>query len=152
LARILPGGGVLISDVEPESPAAASSLVPGDVLLAVGDRAIAAAGTEGSLAALVPGSPAQVRIRRGRRTLETEVTPLATCALRSPIDRWPEGPAASTLFSPAALAAAGIRGDAVVLSVDGRDPGSMRPRSRSPRLVRLQVPGQRPSFVVIGPP
>jgi len=67
--------GVLVAGVVHDGPAAAGGVRPGDVLLGIAGREVAsAAELLPTVAALPPGSKAQVRVQRGTQTLALEVT------------------------------------------------------------------------------
>lgn len=148
----LTGPGILITDVEIAGAADAAGLLPGDVLVGVGEGPVStAADVNSSLISVLAGSDVRLRIRREKRELEVMVTPQAVYSTRPPITRQPEGPRAESLFSLASLARAGVPPKAVVLSVDGATPANTRRGRRAPRLVRFQVQGQPPAFAFIRP-
>jgi hypothetical protein len=144
-------GGALIADVVPGSPAERAAVRPGLVLAAVGSRVVTSvAEAEAALGGLRPDAPVDLRLRDGARENVIQVVPEAACTAVNP--SWPaaEGPLAISLFDPQALARAGVSPDAVVLSVDGAPP-PRRVTGRTPRLVRVRVPGEAASFAVIRP-
>jgi hypothetical protein len=76
------GQGVLISRVNPGSPAERAGLLPGDVILEFGDATFYRSGVESSeLAALMaarsPGRPVRVLFDRGTKRLQCQIVPEA---------------------------------------------------------------------------
>ena len=68
--------GVIITGVLQAGPAAQAGLRPGDVIVRVGDKAIASVpALLTSVAALKPGVPSSFEVQRGGRELTLEVTP-----------------------------------------------------------------------------
>lgn len=80
--------GVIISDIDPLSPAFEAGLRPGDILLSVNDRATDARFVEALptvrrlIADLPVDAPAHLRIARGKEELELEVTTVEKSDLR----------------------------------------------------------------------
>jgi len=73
--QAFPGPGVLVSEVQPGSPAAAAGVEKGDILVAFDDREIGAFGDlAGALRAKAPGDAFRLRLRRGEATVEKEGT------------------------------------------------------------------------------
>jgi S1-C subfamily serine protease len=78
-ATTRPGGGALVTVVNPDSPAAAAGLTPGDVITAVttpnvDEHVNDAGGLVASIAALHDGDPATITAARGRQTSNRQVT------------------------------------------------------------------------------
>lgn len=69
------GGGVLITEVVPGSPAAAAGLERGDVLTQIGNRPVATpADVQSALAGLRPGDQVQIQYAQGAMQYTTQVT------------------------------------------------------------------------------
>jgi S1-C subfamily serine protease len=69
------GGGVLVGDIVPGSPAAVAGLEPGDVITQIGSRAVASpADVESALAGLHAGERLQIQYQRGSQTYATQAT------------------------------------------------------------------------------
>jgi serine protease Do len=71
--------GALVSYVDPDGPAKKAGIAPGDVILGVNDQEIEQSGSLSSqIAAMTPGSTAQLRVWRERkeRTIEVRVAEL----------------------------------------------------------------------------
>jgi hypothetical protein len=139
---------MLITDVETGGPADSAGLLPGDVLVSVGERPVSTAMDLDS--SLQAGSDARLRIRREKRALDVDVTPQAFCTSKTPITRR-VGPRAGALFSQRSLARAGVAPEAIVLSIDGAAPADIRRPGRAPRLVRYQLEDQAPAFAFVRP-
>ncbi len=78
-ATARPGGGALLTVVNPGSPAAAAGLAPGDVITAVStpnvnEHVSDAEGLVASVEALHYGDPATITANRGRQTMNRQVT------------------------------------------------------------------------------
>jgi len=156
------GEGALVSEVLPGGPAAEAGILPGDVVVRIGDSAI-----PGSVAAsaLVESLPAGVEtsllVRRARDEVEATVRPVAVVPdAGRPSDprSAPEvGLAAADLFPPEVVTAAGLAPEARVLEIEGRAVAS-RPVTRRrlrrlppPWLVRLQTGDDR-FYALVGEP
>jgi membrane-associated protease RseP (regulator of RpoE activity) len=73
--KVEPGQGVLVNHVVPDSPAAKAKLMAGDIILAAGDQKLS---ETAQLAESVRGSEGKtikLKVRRGEKTLDLEVTP-----------------------------------------------------------------------------
>lgn len=153
LGAVVGTDGVLVSTVEPGSPAAAA-LRAGDALTAIDDRPIASVDAAlDAFARLRVDSPANVTIRRDGKPLTVSLTPSLAQAPRKSAAEALDAPTAGELLSPAQLGAAGIEGDARVLAVNGEPARTraavqrhLRPR-RPPALLHVQQAGER-FFVV----
>lgn len=75
---------VRVAAVDPGAPAARAGIRPGDVLLAVDGRSLAAAEAGRALGALRPGQPVRLSILRGDETLEVVAAPEAGPPERRP--------------------------------------------------------------------
>lgn len=69
------GAGILITGVEDESPAAASGLYPGDVLVGIDGRRAGMRAMAGALQSMRPGRPVTFELWRGGDRLTVETTP-----------------------------------------------------------------------------
>jgi S1-C subfamily serine protease len=159
LTRIFGDEGVLINRVVSGGPADAAGLVPGDVLVAIGDTAVTFDGTEGALEQLTAGTAVPLRIRRGRQTQTIEVTPatafaVAATAHRSPPDA-ASAPAAGAILPPETLARAGLHAAARILRINQRAmptrAEAARELARDPRAILLVHDGDRTFFTAIEP-
>jgi hypothetical protein len=142
--------GLAIVDVAPGGPAAAAGVEPGDVMIGVGEPPNDRDGDLAAmLAALPPGSPVRLSLRRGGRDLSATVTPSfayeAPALARPPAD----APRADALFAGEALAAASVPPDAAVVLINGRAVGSAAQaardlrRSKGAALALLEHRGRR---------
>jgi S1-C subfamily serine protease len=149
LGAVVGTEGVLISAVEPGSPAAAV-LRAGDALTAIDDTPVASIdAAREAFARLRVDAPATVTVRRNGKPLTVSVTAGQAQGPRKSTDDALDAPAAGDLLSRAQLDAAGIEAGARVLAVNG-DPvrtraavqGQLRPR-RPPALLYVQQDGER---------
>lgn len=69
------GAGILITGVEDESPAAASGLYPGDVLVGIDGRRTGVRAMAGALRRMRPGRPVRLELWRGGDRLTIATTP-----------------------------------------------------------------------------
>ena len=79
VTRYLGGSGMVVERVLPRSPAERAGLLRGDVLIRVGEVALADAGSRGASVALggaVAAGRVDVAVRRARRTFELSITPV----------------------------------------------------------------------------
>lgn len=148
LGALVGADGVLVSAVEPGSPAAAS-LRAGDVLTAIDDTAVASIDAAlGAFARLRADAPATVAVRRDGKPLTFTITAGHARAPASPVDDAQNAPAAGDVLSAAQLDAAGIGADARLLAIDG-EPARIRTtvqrqlRRRAPALLYVQQDGER---------
>jgi S1-C subfamily serine protease len=116
--------GVIISEVLPGGPGDAADIAVGDVLLAVGDVPIDSADTAArALSTAGIGTPITLRVRRGPRASNIQVTPAVAyeiAALARSTADVPAGPEARVLFPAAVREASAIPLAARVVSVNGR--------------------------------
>jgi S1-C subfamily serine protease len=153
LGAVVGSEGVLVSAVEPGSPAAVS-LRAGDVVTGIDDRPTptVAAALE-AISRLSTDAAVTVSVRRNGEPLTVSLT----AGLAQVPGKWHEAdaaPAAEEVLSPAQLDAARIDGSARVLAVNGEPAGTragvqreLRPR-RTPALLYVQQDGER-FFVVL---
>ena len=74
--NLKPGSGVIITGVLQNGPAARAGIQPGDVIISVGDRKVSnVAQLLSAVAALTPGSPAQLEVARKTGISQVQVTP-----------------------------------------------------------------------------
>lgn len=159
LAALLGEGGVLVADVRAGSPAERAGIRPGDVVVVVDGRpATSPQQVARRISGLRPGRPAPLVLRRQGKEQALDVEAEATLA--SPLETWtpPAGaaPPARAVFPEAALAAAGLTGEAAVLSVDGaavteRTAARALRRRKPPWLAWVQQGGRR-FFAAVGAP
>jgi S1-C subfamily serine protease len=154
LARALGPGAAVVAE------ASDGGLAPGDVVLAVGGRAVGSLDEVlEAIGRLAVGEPSTALVRRGTRERTVTVTPRLTLdppAARSPAAAL-DAPAAEDVFPRAVLQSAGVPPDARVLSVAGQLPRTtaeaerLAQRAPAPIVVRLQHRG-RAFFVALGRP
>jgi serine protease Do len=125
LARELGQAGLLVSEVVETGPADRAGVVPGDVLVAIGETDLTSIeAARRAIAAATPGAVTTLRVTRGRAVRTLEATPIlayeaaALARRRAPFR--PEGVLALTLFPSKSLGRAGVPPEARVLSVNGR--------------------------------
>ena len=154
LGALVGADGVLVSAVEPGSPAAAS-LHPGDVLTAIDDTAIASVDAAlVAFARLRVDAPVTVAVRRDSKPLTVTITAGHARAPASPADDAQNAPAAGDLLSAAQLDAARIGANARLLAIDGQPAGTRTTvqrelrRRRAPALLYVQQEGE-PFFTVL---
>jgi len=88
--------GALVNSIAPGTPAAASGLKPGDVIIQIGDKAIDRSAELGQIAAnLLPGTKTTLKLIRNRRLITTAVVVGASAAI--PNTRRSEGGAGDRL-------------------------------------------------------
>jgi S1-C subfamily serine protease len=157
LTRTFGDRGVLINRLVSGGPAAAAGLVPGDVLLALGETALAFDTAASVLSQLPTGEATTARVRRGGReqTLEVMAAPayavaaLAVATVPSPSI----APLAGSLFPAAVLETAGIPATARVLRLNAIELPSraeaQRELRRDRRPVLLVEEGDRVFFTTI---
>ena len=152
--------GVIISEVLPGGPGDTADIQVGDVLLAVSDVPIDSADTAArALGTAGIGTPTTLRVRRGARTSDIQVTPAFAYEIaalgRLTVDV-PRGPEARVLLPAAVLEAAAIPPSAHVVSVNGRAPTTRAQVQRELRLARQPTPlllrvGSNQFFVAVEP-
>jgi membrane-associated protease RseP (regulator of RpoE activity) len=149
LATILGDEGVLISALEPGSPAA-GLIRPGDVIVAIGSQAVSSVETaQQAIAALPAGKPVPVEVRReGKPTLVSVERALAAGTRPSrpePVD----SPSAAEILTAEQIKSAGVDAGGRVLSIDARPPGGRTAvqrdlrRRRRPALLYVEQDGER---------
>lgn len=159
LTRTFGETGVLINRVVRGGPAEAAGLAPGDVLLAIGETALAFDTAATVLSQLAAGATSTARVRRGRREQTFEVIPAPAFAVAALAIATPPSPSnaslAGSLFPAAVLATAGIPATARVLRLNAIESPSraevQRERRRDPRPVLLVEEGDRVFFTTIAP-
>ncbi len=148
-------GGVVISDVQPDSPAAAAGVQPGDLLQQI-DRGDLTGPDDAlqRLGAIPDGRAVALTISRRDRTRQVTVVPdrllgAAWIAAGSRRAAAANARTAAEVFGADLLQRAGIPADAAILSVAGRAP--RRPvRVTRPLLVYVDAHGTR-YFAVVEP-
>jgi YD repeat-containing protein len=117
LAPAFGATGLAIVDVAPGGPADAAGVHIGDVITAIGPEPAAGGDLTSALAALRPGTPVPMSLRRAGKDLAVTVTPaLAHEMVAIESDPSPAaGPPAHTLFPREALAAAAVPATATVI-------------------------------------
>lgn len=160
LSQVFGSGGIIISEVLPGGPGDLAGIQVGDVLLAVGDLPIDSEATcARALAAAAIDTPVTVRVRRGTRASDIQVTPkfayeIAALARSRAVPS--AGLEAAVLFPPATLESSAIPPSARVLSVSGRALTTRAQVQRELRLARRPVPvlirdGNSQFFVAVEP-
>jgi S1-C subfamily serine protease len=158
IAKRIGDGGVLVSDVQEDGPAARAGVGPGDVVIRVaGEPTPTLAAARQRIASARAGQRIMVTVRREGRSRELEVTVEETLA-RGSCDGAKPLPAAalrvgSVLTAPE-LSRAGLSPDAFVLSVDGvsigqRSAQAALRRGENARLLHVQERTRR-YFAVVG--
>jgi S1-C subfamily serine protease len=164
VTRVFGQTGALVGDVVSSGPGAEGGIEAGDLLLAVGETIVESPeAAHHAIVSLPLGSAISIRVRRDDRTLTLSVTPSAAIEVlaRAVDDRArAEVPLlrAGDVFSASALAAAGVRPDAGVISVNRRRVSSRAQalgelqRSRAPALVHLENQDRERFFAVLDRP
>jgi serine protease DegQ len=142
LSKIYASPGVLVADVAQHGPADDAGILPGDLITAIGDTAVASIEQiQPVIAGLELEAPVTLRVVRANKPIEIEV--MATSALglrvrqipRTPID---EAPQALTLFDAETQAEADLLPRSRILAINGQSVGSTD-EARA-RLRRLRPP------------
>ena len=115
--------GIVVTHVVVGSPGDQAGLLPGDVLVAIGDAVVTSTATAASaLASLALDTPTSVTTHRRGQSRTVTITPALAYAVAALERAAPErtAPVARALFPADDLARAGIAGAARVLALDGR--------------------------------
>jgi S1-C subfamily serine protease len=117
--------GVIVVRVVAGGPADVAGIRAGDVIAAVGGIPLTTEREAAATLAAHPGGTAvAMTVRRGRRTLPIQVTPVdmydMTALARAPTGRAEPGLLARTIFDAAALSAAGVPPHATVVEINGQ--------------------------------
>jgi hypothetical protein len=138
LADAFGGIGLAVISVVADGPADVAGLQAGDLITGI-DVAASDAGGDlaAAMAALPAGASVSLSIRRGGKPLSIAVTPAPAYELAALARRpAPSGPVARRLFAPAALGAAAVPQEAVVLMINGRSVTSPEQAARDLQRVR----------------
>lgn len=148
LAAALGADGVIISALDPGSPAA-GVVRPGDVLIGIDDQPIASVqAAQEALARLSPDTDVSLALRRNGEAVTIVVTAALAAGSRPPLERT-RAPAAGAILTPVQLSRAGVDPAARLLRIDDAlvaEPGSAQRtlrRRRSPALLYLEHDGER---------
>lgn len=156
LERWFGAGGVVVSDVTPDGPAAVAGLQPGDVLLTVEQEAVSsAADAQTRLARATPGVPLRLGLRRSGKPLEIEAVPAAAYRVRHLENATSAGdaPRLDERLRPEQLARLDVPGTSRLLGVDGtslRTQAAALARGRVPHLLYVDD-GRERYYVVLSP-
>ncbi len=158
LAPAFGAGGALVNDVVPAGPAGRAGIAPGDTLLAIGETEIASADEAArALASVLPGQSVALRLARARRVRTIEVAAATTyevAALARAAAPGSAGPEAAAVIAASVLEAAGIPGDARIITLNGRAvtlAQAARELRTAPRAVLLLRHGGDQFFVALEP-
>lgn len=138
LAGAFGGIGLAVISVVADGPADVAGLHAGDLITGI-DGAPSDAGGDlaAAMAALPVGAPVSLSILRGGTPLSIAVTPAPAYEVAALARRpAPSGPVARRLFAPAALSAAAVPPEAVVLMINGL--GVTSPEQAARDLQRLR--------------
>ena len=161
LSAAFGSGGVLVSDVLPEGPAAAAGLQAGDVVMQVGTAAVRTVEEFQAALRIVPvGGGIELRLRRDERDIVAPVTTASSFAVAGAsgtADRpAAEGVEARALLTLPRLTGSDLPPGARVLAVNGRETTSLVQvrqalRRPGPVVLHLSQDGRR-FFHVVTPP
>ena len=160
LQPVFGGTGVLVSRTIAGGPADAAGMARGDVILRIGETAVASPeAAQQAIAALSPGAATTIHAVRNSQPLTFQVVPGSALDRQPrPVADPPRGSAgvrADTFLPAAILQSAGIAPAAQVLEIDGRPVSSRADavrawgRSRKPTLLYLEMQNER-FFAVAG--
>jgi membrane-associated protease RseP (regulator of RpoE activity) len=139
IAGVFGQSGALVADVLPDGPGAAAGLLPGDLVVGVGDTIVMS--PEAARRAIVDlriGEPAPIRVQRGGESLTLTATPdsaytVAARARGSRTNSNGSGLRVADVIAPARLAAAGIDPAAAIISINGQRASSLADARRQLR-------------------
>jgi uncharacterized ParB-like nuclease family protein len=149
LATMAGETGVLVSALEPGSPAA-GLIRPGDVIVAIAGQPVSSVETaQQAVAALPAGGAVAVEVRREGKPASVNVESALAVETRPSRSERVDAPSAADILSAEQVRSAGVDAAARVLSIDGRPPGGRTAvqrelrRRRRPALLYVEQDGER---------